>query len=296
MTSDEPQNRRRNLVLLRAGDTSIHEAWLEEENEKRNWDFIINYFGDDPDKFRGGDWLRIDSKGLKMQGLHDFIRAHEDLVRRYEFVWLPDEDLRIRCEDINRMFDICRERQLKLAQPSLSPDSYFSHPVTLHCRGFKLRYTSFVEIMAPCLSTEALWTVLPTMDGIYSGWGLDFVWPKLLSSGSPAIGIIDEVRMTHTRPVGGGTFYQVVAGMGQSAWNEMKSIEARYGIEDRRYEIHGGILDSGRPTESRALILWLYLRSLIAAAPRMKSRPRQRALTFMSAIWQQIKGRRKLGE
>lgn len=295
MTSPKPRNQRRNLVLLRAGDSSIHSCWLDCGCEERNWDLIINYFDDDPDIFRGGDWLRIDSKGLKMQGLHDFIREREELVRRYEYVWLPDEDLRVTCRGINRMFDICRERQLQLAQPSLTPDSYFSHPVTLHCPGFRLRYTSFVEIMAPCFSAEALWKVLPTMDGVFSGWGLDYVWPKMLAPTGP-VAVIDEVRMTHTRPVGGGRFYKVVKDSGHSAWDEVRSIEAKYGIAQRHYQIHGGILRSGRATTNRFLILCLYILGLLRSLPRMKVRKRYWAPTLLSAVWQQVKRRGRESE
>jgi len=288
MSNPAHPTQRRNLVLLRCGDSSIHAEWLECGDEARNWDFIVNYFDDDPDIFRGGDWLRIDSKGLKMQGLHDFILAHEDLIRRYEYIWLPDEDLRISCEGINRMFDICRERQLKLAQPSLTPDSYFSHPVTLHCPSFRLRYTSFVEIMAPCFSIDALWKVLPTMDGVFSGWGLDYVWAQLLSPSGP-VAVIDEVRMTHTRPVGGGRFYHVVKDLGHSAWDEVRSIEAKYGITQRHYQIHGGILRSGRHTKSSSLILGLYVLGLLRSAPRMKLKMRLLPRVLLSAVWQQLR-------
>jgi len=97
---------RRNLVLLRAGDTSIHSHWLNAPDQERNWDLVINYFGDHPEKFRGGDWLRIDGKGLKWPGLNDFLRGHEQLVRQYDYIWLPDEDLLCTCQDINRLFEI----------------------------------------------------------------------------------------------------------------------------------------------------------------------------------------------
>jgi hypothetical protein len=51
-------SRKRNLVLLRAGDTSLHSHWMGASGEERNWDLVLNYFGDDPDKFRSDLWLR----------------------------------------------------------------------------------------------------------------------------------------------------------------------------------------------------------------------------------------------
>ena len=56
--------RRKNLVIVRAGDSSLHEEWLQGEGE-RNWDLIVNYFGDDPQRYRKDDVQRIDSKGPK---------------------------------------------------------------------------------------------------------------------------------------------------------------------------------------------------------------------------------------
>src|ERR1017187_5144904 len=190
---------RRNLVLLRAGDTSIHPHWLNAPGQERNWDLIVSYFGDDPDIFRGGDWLRIDSKGPKLPGLHDVIRNHEQLVRQYDYVWLPDDDLRCSCEAINRLFDVCREQRLKLAQPSLTHDSYFTFPITLHSPLFRLRFTTFVEVMAPCMSSDVLWQLLPTMNENLSGWGVDFIWAAMLGGQASSIAIIDEGQIGHTR-------------------------------------------------------------------------------------------------
>jgi hypothetical protein len=64
-----------------------------------------------------------------------------------------------------------------------------------------LRYTNFVEIMAPLMSMQALRHLMPTLDNddIKSAWGLDFVWPYLLNNRDVAV--IDKTPMTHTRPV-----------------------------------------------------------------------------------------------
>src|SRR2546423_553078 len=45
---------RRNLVIVRAGDTSLHENWLAGPVD-RNWDLIVSYYGDDPERFRAPD-------------------------------------------------------------------------------------------------------------------------------------------------------------------------------------------------------------------------------------------------
>ena len=116
---------RRNLVILRAGDTSLHEQWLEGGTE-RNWDLIVNYFGDNARRYRQDDVRRINSKGPKWPALHDLIRQLGDEVFSYERVWLPDDDLRASKDGINALFDIFGKHRLALAhdarQPSRSSD------------------------------------------------------------------------------------------------------------------------------------------------------------------------------
>jgi len=282
---------RRNLVLLRAGDTSIHPGWLNAPGSERNWDLIVNYFGDDPDIFRGGDWLRIDSKGPKMPGLYEFIRSHEQLVRQYDYVWLPDDDLRCTCQDINRFFDVCREQRLKLAQPSLTHDSYFVHAITLNSPLFRLRFTTFVEAMAPCFSSDTLWRLLPVMNENLSSWGVDFVWAAMLAGDPSAIAIIDEVQVRHTRPVGGGALYDVVRALGGSAWDEYQITMKKFGITGPRYWITRGIRPSGREVTDGLWLLCVYGGGLLMAAPRLKAGWAAVPRFWLSAMWHQVKGR-----
>ena len=206
---------RRNLVILRAGDTSLHEQWLEGGTE-RNWDLIVNYFGDNAQRYRQDDARRIDSKGPKWPALHDLIRQLGDEVFRYERVWLPDDDLRASKDGINALFDIFEKHRLALAQPALTPDSHLGHLITLRNRSFRLRFTNFVEIMAPCFSRDFLKEMLPTFNENLSGWGLDFLWPSRIADWT-RIAIIDAVSVCHTRQVGGPNYQHLAQRRNRSA-------------------------------------------------------------------------------
>jgi hypothetical protein len=81
-------------------------------------------------------------------------------------------------------------------------DGYVSHNITLPVINNILRYTNFVEVLAPLFSLEALLKVYQTFDLNYSGWGYDYLWPYLLGYPQDKIAIIDNIIMTHTRPVG----------------------------------------------------------------------------------------------
>jgi hypothetical protein len=68
-----------------------------------------------PGLYRGGDAVRIDAKGPKWVGLHALFEQHPALVKNYDYILLPDDDLMMAKADIGRMFDICRAYRLEAA-------------------------------------------------------------------------------------------------------------------------------------------------------------------------------------
>ncbi len=189
------------LVVVRAGDQSLHPQWTR-TLATRDWDLVVSYFGDDPHRFRDAGETRIDDKGLKWQGLHALL-TRDGFWRRYDYVWFPDDDLAADQATISAFFAHVVELKLSLAQPALSWTSHYSHPVTIQLPGFRVRWTNFIEIMAPCFERGFLETCLPTFAENLSGWGLDWVWPHRLGVETRRSAVIDAVAVTHTRPVGG---------------------------------------------------------------------------------------------
>ena len=84
-------------------------------------------------------------------------------------------------DDINRLFDICKAHGLEVGHPTLTWNSYFAHLFTLRNAGTRLRYTNFVELMAPCLSAAMLERTWGYFAHTMSGWGLELAWAKLAS-------------------------------------------------------------------------------------------------------------------
>jgi Protein of unknown function (DUF707) len=242
---------RRNLVLVRAGDNSLHPHWLAGDGE-RNWDIVVNYYGDDPERFRQPDVVRIDSKGPKWPALQALLTENPDFLNRYDYIWLPDDDLMARQPDINRLFDICRRYTLGVAQPALSWDSYYSHLLTLRNEKYELRFTNYVEIMAPCFAAEVLRKTVPLLNCSLSGWGLDFVWPKLVQRPRHDIAIIDAVAVRHTRPIGGPN-YKMLREIGASPWDELRNFCRQHGLDDEPAIVtHHAVLRNGKTIDAEA--------------------------------------------
>jgi hypothetical protein len=234
---------RKNLVIVRAGDTSLHEQWIT-AGEDRNWDLIVNYYGDDPNRFQSSEIRCIRSKSTKYPALQKLLIDIGEDVSRYGYVWLADDDLSCTQSDINQLFDICRQYRLHLAQPALTPDSHISHVLTLRNRSFTLRFSNFVEAMAPLFSMEFLQKAWPTFSEVQSGWGLDSLWPLLLPDWK-SIAIVDAVAVRHTRPVGGPN-YSYLAERGINAYDEMRALCEKYKISPVVPLTRGAIDRSGR--------------------------------------------------
>lgn len=187
------------LVISAVGNESLHTEWIAGSPE---FDLCLLYYGDDDviaDRYATHTPNFHRAKGMKYHLLQSFIDNNLDFITRYKYIWLPDNDVSIHTDDINRLFHVADETGLLLCQPAMT--GYISHPVTQPTSAF-LRYTNFVEVLAPLMSLDTLLTLKNTFRINYSGWGYDYLWPYLLGYPKDKIAIIDALQMRHTKPVG----------------------------------------------------------------------------------------------
>lgn len=282
---------RRNLVIVRAGDTSLHPGWLEGA-EKRNWDLVVSYFGRSPDLYREPDTRRIDGAGPKWPALYELLTSQPSLLDGYDYVWLPDDDLRTDKASINRMFMLMASFGLEVAQPTLTWDSYFGHVTTLQDKSCSVRFTNYVEVMAPCLSVHVLRQALPILNANISGWGLDFIWKRWVSSQESSIGMLDLVTVCHTRPVGGPNYQKLREG-GISPWDELRAFCRAQGMDEApTIETYSAILKNNRHIAGpgvRRRLAFRFVWNLVGAWRQTPQRgPMMRRMTGM--IWKATLG------
>jgi hypothetical protein len=215
--------RRRNLVIVRAGDDSLHPGWLEGADE-RNFDLLVSYYGEQSGRFREHADLYHEMRGPRWPAHHAIFRDHYARIRPYEFVAFACDDLRADTPVWNALFSVCRDFRIDLAQPAIEGEVSF--PITSPVEGCLLRYTDFVEVMCPVFSRRALAGLHPTFGESISGWGLEFVWQKFLF-GKGNMAIIDSVRVAHSRPLRVGSLYQRLAELNINPWDEMAALLQR---------------------------------------------------------------------
>ena len=197
--------KKKSLIVIRAGDYSLHAPWVSQKRESRSFDVAISYYGKHPEYWKNFcDYFEDGTGQSKFEGLSHFIRKNNSLIKQYDFIWFPDDDLSISYQDIEVFFSLCREHQWTLSQPSLMRGSYFSWSITLQKRIYQYRITNFVEVMAPCFNVSQFEEFIPSFSASSSGWGLEALWLDIAQKSEVkcTFAIVDQVAMYHTRPVG----------------------------------------------------------------------------------------------
>ena len=218
---------RANLLVVRAGDASLHERWLAGA-ARRNFDLLVSYYGDTPGRFNRGVEYYHAMKGARWPA-HDELWKHQrSLFEAYDFVGFACDDVDADADRWNRAFQGCAWYELDLAQPAV--EGHYSWEITRPVPGSMLRYTSFVEAMCPIFSRRALALVAHTFGESVSGWGLSFVWSKLLPWPQYRSAILDAVTVTHTTPPRQGTLRATLDTLGIDPMKERGDMLARYGI------------------------------------------------------------------
>ena len=189
----------RNLIISPTGKQSYFKKWTR--GVERDFDTILLCYEDigELPLFCTPYVYRVE--GEKWHIIKKFVLENLSFISDYDNVWFVDDDIDTYTESINKLFDIHRSYKLKLSQPAVT--GFTSHWITNKAEGSILRYTNFVEVMCPMMNMETMLQLLPTFDLTASGWGLDLLWTKMLEYPTDKVAIIDEVTVTHTKPVGG---------------------------------------------------------------------------------------------
>lgn len=261
---------RKNLVVVRAGDTSLHHGWIA--GPGRDFDLFISYYGSQQDLHRAdADYYEM-RRGPKWSCLAELLAEHGELLDRYDAFWFPDDDLAATTDTLNRMFALFHGFALSLAQPALTRDSYYTWKDLLEQPGCILRYTSFVEVMAPLFDRIALKTCLRTFAESRSGWGLDWVWPRLVGRGRPdTMAILDATPVRHTRPLGGDLYAN---NPDMDPHQDLQILVDRYGLEDAMattvFRVMGRVVTASPRWSARAWSAFRIWRARKALAKRRR--------------------------
>ena len=217
------RNMKKYLIISPLGDKSICEEWLQ---ENRDFDVVFIYYGDNltvAEQYLKYTPYIFTAKGTKFCLIKSFIQDNLEFISQYSHIWFPDDDVKISTSEINRLFKFAKEWNLSICQPSM--DGYVSHEITKPVENSLLRYTNFVEVLAPMFDLESLLKIYHSFDLNYSSFGFDYLWAHLLNYPQDKIAIIDDIIMTHTKPVG-----QDYSHFPRQPWDELLELLYEYNI------------------------------------------------------------------
>lgn len=221
-------------VYLQCGAGSLHAQWLT--GAPRSWDLVVNHYdGAYRQAIPCDVELHQDGSlpGTKFTAMHAVLEQRPDLLSRYAFVLLLDDDVVIPEPGLERLFRIAADAGLDLAQAGLSDDSHSFFDIFRHQGGAALRPVRGVEIMMPLLSRAALQAARPLFGQTISGWGLDYALAEIVARdlrGRAAV--VDDVVARHTRPVdtAGGAYYRMLMREQIYPHVELKHVKNRHGV------------------------------------------------------------------
>jgi hypothetical protein len=224
---------------------------LGTHRRRRSWDLALSLYDEDLEiDIDAAEYLHR-HEGGKWDGMHAFFMANPGVLDRYDYFWLVDDDIEATAGQVDGMFAYAAAHRFELAQPALTPDSFYSHRLTLQCEPFAHRHTNFVELMMPVFSRSLLSQVLHFFANTRSGLGLDWIWHRFAANPARSVAIIDAVAMPHYRPLNRHLRGRL-AREGVSAHDERQRAVREWGAR-RVYPVaFAGELADGTRVDSRA--------------------------------------------
>lgn len=267
------------LVISRIGAYSLHRRWLP-----RNGSFhvLLSCYDSTVEAERAEGVIFEYRPGTKVAGYGATIRDHESLIRRYRYVALFDDDLESDAESLLSLFRIAEDQQLKIAQPALDHQSYFTHACLLRHEGFILRHVNFVEMMCPFFRTDVLFDVAPLFElGFESG--IDLIWSALVHDAPADFAVIDSIPVHHTRPIGSAKGANGFVD-GRVYESDIHTILARFNLPWLPVLPYGGVRSNGTYSTNR-LSLAVQAMRLMSAMPIRSFKFR---LIAIARYWRQL--------
>jgi hypothetical protein len=244
-----PSAPNRNLVIVRAGDHSLHPA-----GGTRNWDLHISHFGtltEAPADLPPGVIWSSGERRPKWPGIADAIAAGLWSLDAYGWIAIADDDLIVEADAWSRAFDIARARNLPACQLSLLHGSFWAEPDTLRLPGLLLHFVKRVEQMAIIVRVDLFRRLIPFMSKPGNLWAMDHVLVHLAGEEAHRFAVLDTASALHTRRFWSGAAYQHYASGGssafESAFEEEKAFLAENHIPYVQQATRGGIDLADRP-------------------------------------------------
>ena len=179
-------------VSRRGNGKQAWEYWSEGD---RNYDIILAYYKDDvPENCIDFCFKRDDHK---IPNFYYYATNYD--ISKYEAFFIVDDDIFMKSQDINKMFEIFTKNNLLAAAPSMDLDSDIHYWFHKQDTSKPITYTNFIEVNTFILHHSCIPKLLPLFSESGSGWGTDIILPHIIKPNERQMGIINEVSCHHPK-------------------------------------------------------------------------------------------------
>ena len=181
----------------------MHSQWWD-DSPSRSFDIFLIAYEEQGLSVGSDSWIDKSFlvEGPKIGGYYRWLSEHQDLIAGYERVALFDDDILTTISDLDRLFAYCEILSAEIAAPALSPQSFYTVPITRRHCSFLHRWTNWVEIMAPIFSVATLKKCLDSFAlNLEGGSWIEHLWTLKCEQIPGSLAIIDHIPIFHTRPV-----------------------------------------------------------------------------------------------
>mgnify|MGYP003113492915 CR=1 FL=1 len=167
----------KNLIFSSVGDnTNFDNTWLGKDRE---YDVFVIYYGSEEKNFlkysKKVDYIEK-RKGDKWQNFHYLYTTQHDKIQEYDRIFFLDDDIIITTEDINKMFKLSLECNLKICQPSFALGSEIGWDINTSNPNYFLRYTNFVENNSCLMTKDSINKFMEIYDPKLVSFGVDYIY------------------------------------------------------------------------------------------------------------------------
>jgi hypothetical protein len=195
------------------------------EDYKDNEDIVVVLSRYQENNFPVAKEIWVTSGGLsKFDAARLFFHEFPEFMNCEAYAFF-DPDVGISFENIHRLFQKGMMDRKAIYQAAVAPESHtvWKFLYTKNSPGW--REVSFVEVMAPLFSREALASVVDGFSDSISTWGLEYAWYAKCKTSR--IAVYDPIIMRHDTKVDtvDGPFYRYLAQMGINPSTELETLK-----------------------------------------------------------------------
>ena len=194
-------------IFIPIGDNCEALSWIPSVFDINSYELqlFLVYYGNDF-KFRerfNDSRIKViyDQSTSKFEKFYKYVNSGDIKMDEYKLFWIVDDDIKISVEAIKKFFYNFNSFNLDIAQPGCLGFAMGKQLVRRNQK-YRIRFTNYVDGMAPLFSKNALLKCLKTFENCQSGRGIDHVWAALLGNPVNKIAVIDNSLMYHLKPSG----------------------------------------------------------------------------------------------